>query len=154
MILVDRDIKKLVNENNLIVNYNEDRVNSISYDVIIDKFIVDDNENGNSEFILHSNKYVYVKTLESLNMPNNLCCMVYDKNSLMRKGLKVDGPFYQPGHKTCVFLRVINISNCDIVLNKGMRIAQFIFMKLNGVPDKDYSIQEGALYNNEDSFRR
>ena len=56
------------------------------------------------EYVLSSNDFVYIKTYESLCMPNDLCCNVVEKNSLMRLGLKVDGPLYQPGHKTNVFL--------------------------------------------------
>lgn len=153
MILVDREIKELVDSENLITNFSEDRVNSISYDVVIDKFILDYKEVDMEEYLLSSNEYVYVKTRESLNMVNDLCCKIIEKNSLMRNGLKVDGPLYQPGHKTSIFLRVWNISKNDIILKKDMEIAQLIFMKLSGVPNNTYNMQDGARYNNEDSFR-
>ena len=153
MVLVDRKIRDLVDSENLIINYNEDRLNSISYDVVIDKFILDNNEIDMEEYILSRNSFVYIKTLESLNMMDDLCCMVIEKNSLMRNGLKVDGPLYQPGHKTNIFLRVLNISNSDIILKKDMEIAQLIFMKLSDVPDNTYDMQNDARYNNEDNFR-
>ena len=153
MVLVDRKIRDLVDSENLIINYNEDRLNSISYDVVIDKFILDNKEIDMEEYILSKNSFVYVKTLESLNMMDDLCCMVIEKNSLMRNGLKVDGPLYQPGHKTNIFLRVLNISNSDIILKKDMEIAQLIFMKLSDVPDNTYDMQNDARYNNEDVFR-
>ena len=153
MVLVDTKIRDLVDSENLIINYNESRLNSISYDVVIDKFILDNKEIDMEEYILSRNSFVYVKTLESLNMMNDLCCVVIEKNSLMRNGLKVDGPLYQPGHKTNIFLRVLNISNSDIILKKDMEIAQLIFMKLSDVPDNTYDMQNDARYNNEDVFR-
>ena len=153
MILVDRDIRDLVVKNNLIGNFNEDRLSSISYDVIIDKFILDDIECDDKEYFLKSGSYIYIKTCESLNMLDNMCCMVIEKNSLMRLGLKVDGPLYQPGHKTNVFLRVMNISNKDIVLNREMEIAQLIFLKLSGIPNRTYDKQVDSRYNNEINFR-
>ena len=153
MVLVDRKIRDLVDSENLIINYNESRLNSISYDVVIDKFILDNKEIDMEEYILSRNSFVYVKTLESLNMMNDLCCVVIEKNSLMRNGLKVDGPLYQPGHKTNIFLRVLNISNSDIILKKDMEIAQLIFMKLSDVPDNTYDMQNDSRYNNEDVFR-
>lgn len=153
MILVDREIKENVIDNNLIGNFDEDRLGAISYDLIIDKFIVNNIECDDKEYLLKPGKYVYIKTLESLNMLNNLCCMVIEKNSLMRLGLKVDGPLYQPGHKTNIFIRVMNISDKDIVLNKDMEIAQLIFLKLSGIPDRTYDMQIDSRYNNEIVFR-
>ena len=44
-------------------------------------------------------------------MPLNVLGRVAEKNSRMRQGLQVDGPHYQPGHITYVFMRVRNISN-------------------------------------------
>jgi len=153
MILVDREIRELVNSDNLIINYNDKRLSSIFYDVIIDKFIFGDVELDKDEYLLSSKDYVYIKTVESLNMTKDLCCRVIEKNSLMRKGLKVDGPMYQPGHKTNIFLRVLNITEHDIILNKGMAIGQLVFLKLSGIPDMTYDMQENSLYNNEDKFR-
>ena len=153
MILVDREIKDLVIKNNLIGNFDEERLGAISYDVIIDKFIYDDIENDDREYLLKSGCYVYIKTVESLNMLDNLCCMVIEKNSLMRLGLKVDGPLYQPGHKTNIFLRIRNITDRDISLSGKMEIAQLIFLKLSGIPDVTYDKQIDCHYNNEIVFR-
>lgn len=152
MIIVDKEIKELVNKQNLITNFNERQLSSISYDVVIDKFILENEEIDNNEYILSSSQFIYVKTKESLNMPYNLCCKIIEKNSLMRSGLKVDGPLYQPGHKTSIFLRVVNISKSDILLKKNMKIAQLVFMKLNELPNNTYDKQENARYNNEENF--
>ena len=153
MILVDREIKDLVIKNNLIGNFVEERLGAISYDVIIDKFILDDIECDDREYLLKSGCYVYIKTVESLNMLDNLCCMVIEKNSLMRLGLKVAGPLYQPGHKTNIFLRLRNITHREISLSGKMEIAQLIFLKLSGIPDVTYDKQIDSHYNNEIVFR-
>ena len=153
MILVDREIKDLVIKNNLIGNFYEERLGAISYDVIIDKFILDEIESDDREYLLKSGCYVYIKTVESLNMLDNLCCMVIEKNSLMRLGLKVDGPLYQPGHKTNIFLRIRNITDRDISLSGKMEIAQLIFLKLSGIPNVTYDKQIDSHYNNEIVFR-
>lgn len=153
MVIVDKEIKELVDSKNLITNFNVDRLSSISYDVVIDKFIVDKKEVSDEEYVLSKNEYVYIKTYESLNMTDDLCCKVIEKNSLMRKGLKIDGPLYQPGHKTSVFVRVMNISREDIVLKRDMKIAQLVFLKLNDIPFSTYDRQVDARYNDENSFR-
>lgn len=150
MIIVDNQIKDLVKSKNLITNFNEENLSSISYDVTINEF-VDNEDKGN--YILNPNSFVYIKTNESLNMTYDLCSKVIEKNSLMRKGLKVDGPLYQPGHQTDIFLRIQNISNEQITLEKDMQIAQLIFIKLDRIPTITYDKQENARYNNENEFR-
>ena len=149
MIIVDNQIKDLVKSKNLITNYNEENLSSISYDVTINEFVDTDN---NISYILNPNSFLYIKTNESLNMPYDLCCKIIEKNSLMRKGLKVDGPLYQPGHKTDIFLRIQNISNEPISLDKNMKIAQLVFIKLDNLPTMTYDKQENAKYNNENEF--
>ena len=151
--LVDKEIMELVKSESLITNFNEDNLGAISYDVVVDKFIIDDKEENIDEYLLNQSEYVYVKTRESLNMTNNLCCKIIEKNSLMRNGLKVDGPFYQPWHKTSIFLRVNNISKKEILLNRGMKIAQLVFLKLSDEPMKTYDKQRDAHYNDEKYFR-
>lgn len=153
MILVDKRIRELVKNKEMIVNFNDDRLNSISYDVVIDKFVLIDMEVEKDEYVLSANDFVYIKTYESLCMPNDLCCNVVEKNSLMRRGLKVDGPMYQPGHNTKIFLRVCNLTKHNIILTKGMKIAQLVFMELSDIPDMTYDMQIDAKYNDEDEFR-
>ena len=150
MIIVDNQIKNLVKTTNLITNFNKENLSSISYDVTINEFV---DKEGNKNCILEPGDFIYIKTNESLNMPYDLCCKVIEKNSLMRKGLKVDGPLYQPGHKTDIFLRVQNISKNPVFLELNMKIAQLIFIKLDNIPTMTYNKQENAKYNNETEFR-
>lgn len=67
----------------------------------------------------------------------------------MRQGLKVDAPFYQPGHVTYVFLRVQNLSSSVIELSRGSKIAQIMFEQLTEVPEVTYDKQVNASYQNE-----
>lgn len=154
MVLVDKQIRDLAENNGLINNFNKDNLSSISYDITIDKFILDDEEKECKEYLIEPNHYIFVKTRESLQMPNHLCCKVIEKNSLMRKGLKVDGPLYQPGHQTNIYIRVSNISNQNILLNKNDKIAQLIFLQLSEIPETTYDKQRDNHYNNENYFTK
>lgn len=154
MILVDKEIKEYVKNFNLIGKcYKEENVHSISYDLTIDKFIVDGKEIEKNFIHINPSDCVYVKTCEYLSMTDNLAGKIIEKNSLMRKYLKVDGPLYQPGHKTYCYLRVWNIGKKDIVLNTNDKIAQIVFIKLNNVPEITYDKQKDAHYNDEDVYR-
>lgn len=152
MILVDKDIEKLVNDQRLIISgFVPENLNGISYDLTMD-VAYDEKGEEHSEYELNPGEVVFVKTEEKLSIPNNILGRIAEKNSRMRQGLKVDGPHYQPGHVTYAFLRVQNISANIIVLKRNMSIAQIIFEQLNDVPKMPYSEQKSASFQNEVSY--
>ncbi len=156
MILVDKEIKELVNKNQLIVeNFNLSNLGAVSYDLEIDKIITfaDEHESERTEYELCSGEYVIVKTKEKLQMPYDLLGRIDEKNSIIRMGLIVSGPCYQPGHETYVFLRVLNISQQKILLERGFRIAQIMFEKLSVIPEVTYNKRDAASFNNEVEYR-
>lgn len=150
MILVDKNIKNRVNKGELICSgYKDANVNSISYDLTIGEFI-DENK---SSIEIEPGRFIIIKTLEELNIPDDITGRIGEKNSLLRLGLKVDGPQYQPGHRTYGFLRVQNISNNTIKLSRGMKIAQIYFEELKEIPEVSYNKQDNASFNNENNYR-
>lgn len=155
MILVDTDIMKMVKNNKLIVEgYNESNLGSISYDLTIDKVIAFTNS-GNMEcdiLELASGDYCVVKTSEKICMPSNLIGRIEEKNSVIRLGLIVSGPCYQPGHETYCYLRVYNIAKQRIKLTKGFNIAQIMFEELSSTPSETYDKKQGASFNNERTY--
>lgn len=151
MILVDKNIKERVEKDKLIaVNYNENNVNCVSYDLSVDKILIKD-KSSNSYYI-KPNETVFVKTKEKINMPYDLIGIVTEKNSRMRQGLKVDAPRYQPGHSTFVFLRVQNISNQIISIEENTKIAQIMFENLCEEPSVTYDRQINASFNDEQEY--
>lgn len=150
MVLVDKNIRELCSKGKLISRcYKPDYVNSISYDLTLGEFLDSDNQNMD----IGPGGFMMIKTEEELEIPDNITGRIGEKNSLLRMGLKVDGPQYQPGHRTYAFLRIQNISDRVITLRKGMKIAQIYFEELKETPDRPYSAQPGASFQNEDSYR-
>ena len=153
MILVDKDIKQYVDSHQLIVSgFKEENLNGISYDLTMD-VMCDEEGKEHREYDLKPGETVFVKTQEKISIPENIVGRIAEKNSRMRQGLVVDGPHYQPGHVTYVFLRVTNISENLLVLTHDMKIAQIMFEKLTQVPAMPYSAQVGASYQNEVSYK-
>lgn len=153
MILVDKHIKEYVEKNELIISgYNENHINSMSYDLTIDYIILNEQTHVQT-YELQPGDIVYIKTTEQLKFPTNITGRIAEKNSRMRQGLKVDGPQYQPGHTTFGFLRVQNLSTKILELRSGMAIAQIIFEQLKDSPLVPYSEQPGASYNMEMEYR-
>ena len=151
MILVDKNIKELAENGLLIVtNYKEENVNCVSYDLTLNSIIDCDLEK--EEYILKPHEFVIIKTNEELKLPNNLIGRIVEKNSLLRLGLFVSGPVYQPGHQTYSFLRVYNMNNSEIKLQKDFKIAQIFFETLTNTPSETYDKKENASFNNEDKY--
>lgn len=153
LILVDRDIKELADNKQLIISgYNEDNVNCISYDLTLD-YCIDSNGEKHKEFEIQPGETIFICTAEKLSIPLNMLGRIAEKNSRIRQGLVVSGPHFQPGHVTYAFLRISNISTNVIVLKQGMKIAQIIFEQLTQEPEIPYNQQEGAAFNEEVEFR-
>ena len=153
MVLLDKQIKELVNEGKLIVtNYKPENLGGVSYDLTIDNIIAEDDIAN--EYVLKPKEFVIVKTNEELYIPDNMVGKIEEKNSLLRLGLFVSGPVYQPGHRTYSFLRVYNMSNSEIKLQKDFKIAQIFFEELSNVPEETYDKKANASFNNENKYVR
>lgn len=160
MLLRDCDIKRI--GSSLIENYREECVEAISYRITIKSIIADTdgtsgtgNNSEKDEYVLHPLDTVYVKSNERIKLPDYMTARIVERNSMMRKGLFVSGPHYQPGHHTYLFLRVKNLSSKDYLLKSGTdpkdAIAQIEFEMLNGHVDEPYGDHDD-VYQNEDHF--
>ena len=150
MILVDRQIKELVKNGMLIVSgYDENNLGCVSYDLTIDKII---SSKESEEYFVKPGEFVMVKTNEEIKIPNNMIGHIKEKNSLLRMGLMVTGPMYQPGHQTYCFFRVYNMSQNQIMLSKNFKIAQIVFEVLGEVPEITYNQNKNSSFNNEKEY--
>lgn len=150
MVLVDKEIKARSSEifKN---NYHECYVQPISYDIHIDEII---SEKGNvTAFNLQPHEVVMVRCQEEVHVPQDLIIRIENKNSMIRLGLTVTAPIYNPGHTTPIYLRVENVSGNEITIDKEMAIAQMVFEKLPVIPDLTYNQKANASFNNEDQYR-
>lgn len=150
MILVDKDIKNYVSENKLISQgYCQANLKGIAYELTISCICL---EKEVSSYDLQPGEVVYIKTNEELNLPSDITGRIIERNSVMRVGLKVDGPQYIPGHKTYAFLRVQNISTSVFTLTKNFKIAQIMFEKLETIPELTYDKQESKGFADETKY--
>ena len=152
MILVDKDIRRLASEGKLISeNFAPENVGPVSVDLTV-LGTVNDEGKLVEEFNLDPNCIAIVKTREKLAIPHNMVGRVGEKNSVIRTGIKVDAPLYQPGHCTYAFLRVINLTGETFTVRKGFHIAQIFFEEIKGCPEVSYNEQPGASFNEEDDY--
>ncbi len=153
MILVDTDIKKLIDNKTLIVEgFDEAHLKGIAYELSINS-IIDAHGSAVASYDLQPGETVYIKSQEKISLPKNIVGTIVERNSVMRQGLKVDGPCYIPGHETYCFLRVHNLTNSVFSLIKGFAIAQIMFEQLQSEPQQTYDKQEGASFANETEYK-
>lgn len=157
MILTDKEIQRKIKNGYLIIEgYKKERLKCISYDLNIGSIITDEKDkNGKykvvNKYYLKCGETIFIKADVKLKMPKNCVGIVYERNSIMRRGLVVDGPCYQPGHETNIFLRVHNIYANEQRISIGDPIAQIRFERLDSKPNIIYG--ENEVYQNEDDYR-
>lgn len=153
MILVDKELRERIHAEPSLIKgcLSEKQIGAVSCDLTVNEVV--NARMDNDQYELAPGNVVFVKTNESLQMPNDLIGVVTEKNSRMRQGLRVDAPRYQPGHKTGIFLRVQNITDRAIVLEKNAEIAQIMFEKLSDTPETPYNNQTDSSFNNETDYR-
>lgn len=140
MFLTSLKLQEYMNTLNteIIQNFDVDNFGEIGYDVRIKDIIIpatedtEDKQTKCKHYDLPAGDTVFVSTVEDLKMPNNLVAMIIQRNSIIRSGLLVEAPLYQPGHHTKMFFRVTNISKNDICLRENEEIAMVVFAELSG----------------------
>lgn len=150
MFLVDKDIKARSQEI-FLENYNESYVQPISYDIHVDEIITD--SMNASVYQLQPGEMIMIRCKEKIKVPSDLAIRIENKNSLIRLGLTVTSPIYNPGHETPIYIRVQNNSGNAIKIDKDMAIAQMIFEKLSSTPEVPYNKKNDASFNEENKYR-
>ena len=95
MVLVDKDIIQR-NQEIFINGYNQKNVQSISYDIHVKEIITDDT--NVEEYDLNPQQAIMVRCIEEISVPMDLMIKIENKNSLIRNGISIVAPVYNPGH--------------------------------------------------------
>ena len=185
MILSDKDIRSYIKSGiNLIENFNEDALQSESYDLSIgstfskyssDFKIVDlDNQVSidnayisspipPSGYILGPKEYILVSIQEKITLPQNITAHVRPRTKFTRIGLIISSQHCNSSYSGNLNLGLFNVNPFAIVIHSGMKIAQIVFEELKSVPSKEKQYSggyqnedgtEGALFDTEASVSR
>lgn len=157
MYLVDYKIKELIKEGyGIIEGYDEASLGAISYDMHIAE-VCDINgnpiEHEDSEFIFEPRKISMVKLREKIKVPPNGIIKIESRNSILRLGLDIEAPTYQPGHESYCFIRVRNVSGDTVRIKKEEPIAQAYFGHLSFIPEHLYGSAGHNRYQNECDYK-
>ncbi len=174
MVLNGNDIKKLVEEEKLIENYNVENVSSGSYDITLSTKILrikktfkainlsdaEQIENMYEEvdisngYTLKHGECVLAVLKEKINLPNTLIAHIRPRTSLSRLGLNINMQHINSGYCGILNIPIYNMSPNNYILTLGLRIGQIVFEELtDGITDDLlYQNSTNSVYQNEDGL--
>ncbi|GAB4203965.1 MAG: hypothetical protein OHK0022_28690 [Roseiflexaceae bacterium] len=180
MLLVDVDIKNMLEDNRIVIFSNNDEKPFIPSEQIgpgsidlrlgnsfrkykptidtitgslenaTDLFSVDDDQ----EITIQPNEIILALTIENVLLPPNIAAFITGRSSIARLGLMVQATqdFIQPGSKAPVPLQLINVTNKPIKIKPMLRICQIILFRTSSSTEKPYSSQPQSKYRDETSI--
>lgn len=115
---------------------------------LTEEIIVDDGES----FVIHPGEFCLGRTLEWVELPDDIVARIEGKSSLGRLGLIVHATagFCDPGWRGTLTLELANLTRVPIKLYPGLLIAQLSFMMLDRAAEKPYGHSElGSHYQDQ-----
>lgn len=144
MLMIDKRISERGAE--LLEPFCENNVTNIGYDLKTECYFLNA-ETHRTEVDLEPGDTVFVRTVETVKLPDNMAAAVQLRNSRIRQGLSLEAPLYQPGHHTKIFFRVTNASKQKIHLDTTKGIAYLVLLPLGESVARPYN---GAFQNERD----
>lgn len=85
------------------------------------------------EIILPPKTSVLMRTLERIELPNDVAGMTRLRSSLSRIGVFLNNAgWVDPGFKGTLTLSIFNANDCSVKIKPGSRFLQLVLMKLDG----------------------
>jgi dCTP deaminase len=149
MIISDKSIKKLIEEDTLIIepfeeylvqpasidlrlgtNYLKIDENQMEVMTLEDK--LNYNEIDSDEIVIPPNSFLLATTEEYIKLPNNLTAFVEGRSSIGRMGLFIQNAgWVDPGFAGKITLELFNANRLPIKLKAGRRICQLVIAEMD-----------------------
>lgn len=84
------------------------------------------------EYILKPNEFVLIKTLEKVNVPENLTIFAFPRSTLIRCGVQFLCTKTDPGYFGELVFGLKNLSDKNFKVELGSRIANIVFLEIEG----------------------
>ena len=104
---------------------------------------------GEEPFVIHPGEFALGRTMEWVELPDDIVARIEGKSSLGRLGLIVHATagFCDPGWKGTLTLELANLTRVPIRLYHGLAIAQLSFMALDAPAERPYGHEDlGSHY--------
>ena len=84
------------------------------------------------EVLLKPHVYYILKTIEEVNMPEDLLAIMTPRSTLFRSGVYVFGGQVPPGYKGGLNMGIYNFRDTDFRLEMGARVVHIMFFEVKG----------------------
>jgi deoxycytidine triphosphate deaminase len=83
-------------------------------------------------YVLKPNEFVLIKTMEKLNVPENLAVLIFPRSTLYRCGVQFLCTKTDPGYFGKLVFGLKNLANKNFKIELGSRIANIVFLEIKG----------------------
>lgn len=92
-------------------------------------------------FTIIPGKFYLAKTIENVNMPDNLLAIVKPRTTLFRSGISMRTGFCPPGYHGELFFGIYNVGEYPFKIEMGSRFAHIVFFEISGDLIRSYEGQ-------------
>ncbi len=89
-------------------------------------------KNKSKKVFLRPGTYYLMKTVEKINLPENLLAIFTPRSTLYRSGLYIFGGQSAPGYKGELTMGIYNFTNTPFELEMGARVLHMMFFEIKG----------------------
>lgn len=158
MILCDKTIKRMIEDNELIIKpITKKQIQPASVDIRLDNTFcqlmlsegqtsINIKDKVNYQFIkkktivLEPQSFILGSTKEYVKLPSNISAFVEGRSSMGRLGLFIQNAgWVDPGFEGNITLELFNGSNYPIKLEAGIRIGQLVFVMMDDYAENPYN---------------
>lgn len=82
--------------------------------------------------VIKPKEYYLIKTIEKLNLPEDVMAIFYPRSTFHRSGIHVITGLADPGYCGELTFGISNMSAYDFILEMGSRIAHVLFFRVSG----------------------
>jgi deoxycytidine triphosphate deaminase len=156
MILGHSELKKLIKSKNLVTGLSKrdiDAPEGCVFDLQLDKVYslagkaflgIDERETpelvevaafdakNKSSFIFKPGTYYLTKTIEKVNLPENIAGIIKPRSTLYRSGLILRTGIVNPGYDGELYFGLFNAGQIEVEIELGARFAQIYFTEVKG----------------------
>ena len=96
------------------------------------KLIAKYEEGKTNEIQLKPHTYYLLKTMEDVDMPENLLALMTPRSTLFRSGVYIFGGQIPPGYQGGLSMGILNYRDTDFRLEMGARVVHIMFFEVKG----------------------
>lgn len=90
------------------------------------------NKKKSCKYTIKPGEYYLSKTIETINLPNNLVALFKPRTTLFRSGIIFKSGFADPGYHGPLYFALFNASKCNFKIEPGARYCCVYFMEIKG----------------------